>query len=55
VQYYVGRIAVFFIAPLYFFIARLLFYRVHNLKEIRRQCAEELSGTKAPGLFAPII
>ncbi|MEN6487300.1 MAG: lysophospholipid acyltransferase family protein [Smithella sp.] len=48
VQYYVGRIAVFFIEPLYFFIARLLFYRVHNLKEIRRQCAEELSRHKGP-------
>ena len=34
--------------PLYFFIARLLFYRVHNLKEIRRQCAVELSRHKGP-------
>ncbi|MEQ8151845.1 MAG: lysophospholipid acyltransferase family protein [Smithellaceae bacterium] len=50
-QYHIGRITVFFIAPLYFFIARLLFYRVHNLKEIRRQCAGELSRHKGPWII----
>ncbi len=48
VQYFIGRITIFFIAPLYFLITRLLFYRVHNIKEIRRQCAEELSKHKGP-------
>jgi len=43
VQNFLGRIAVLIIAPLYFFIAKILFYRVMNLKEIRRQCANEFA------------
>lgn len=50
VQYFIGRAAVIFIASLYFFIARILFYRVRNLREIRRQCAVELSRHKGPWL-----
>lgn len=51
VQNIVGRIAIIAIAPLYFLAARILFYRVHNLREIRRQCAEEFSRHKGPWII----
>ena len=51
VQNLVGRITIIFIAPLYFFGARILFYRVRNLKEIRRQCAAEFSRHKGPWII----
>jgi 1-acyl-sn-glycerol-3-phosphate acyltransferase len=46
VQNILGRIAILIIAPLYFFIAKILFYRVQNLKEIRRQCVSEFARHK---------
>jgi len=46
-----GRMAVIFIAPFYFFVAKILFYRVKNLKEIRRRCAEEFSRHKGPWII----
>jgi len=45
-QSFIGRLTVIIIAPLYFLASRIFFYRVHNLKEIRRQCAEEFSRHK---------
>ncbi|PKN76589.1 MAG: hypothetical protein CVU52_04155 [Deltaproteobacteria bacterium HGW-Deltaproteobacteria-10] len=51
VQNFIGRITVIFIAPLYFLGARILFYRVRNLREIRRQCAEEFSRHKGPWII----
>lgn len=51
VQNFLGRIAVLIIAPLYFFIAKILFYRVMNLKEIRRQCANEFARHKGPWII----
>jgi hypothetical protein len=47
-QNVLGRVAIFLIAPLCFFIVRILFYRIRNLREIRRQCAEEFAGHKGP-------
>ena len=46
-----GRIAITIIAPLYFLIVRILFYRVRNLKDIRRQCTEEFSRHKGPWII----
>lgn len=37
-----GRIAVLLLAPLYFLAFRLMFYRVRNLREIRRRCFQEM-------------
>lgn len=51
VQYIIGYITIIVIAPLYFLITRILFYRVRDLKEIRRQCAEELSRHKGPWII----
>ncbi len=48
VQNFLGRIAMLIIAPLYFFITKILFYRVKNLKEIRRQCANEFDRHNGP-------
>ena len=50
-QNIIGRITIVFIAPLYFFGARILFYRVRDLREIRRQCAEEFSRHKGPWII----
>ena len=50
-QEFLGRMAIFFIAPFYFLIARILFYRVRNLQEIRRQCDIEFSRHKGPWII----
>lgn len=42
-QNVIGRISIFILAPLYFFATKLFFYRVRDLKEIRRRCAEEFA------------
>jgi hypothetical protein len=47
-QNILGRLAIFFVAPFYFFVARLLNYRVRNLRELRRQCAAEFASHKGP-------
>lgn len=39
-----GRIAILVLAPLYFIAARIMFYRVKNLKDIRRRCFAEIAG-----------
>src|SRR5512145_3204568 len=46
-----GRLAIFLIAAFYFFIARALFYRVRNLREIRRQCFAEFEKHKGPWII----
>ncbi len=51
VQYIIGYLTIIVIAPLYFLITRILFYRVRNVREIRRQCAVELSRHKGPWII----
>jgi hypothetical protein len=51
VQNFLGRLTIIIIAPLYFLIARILFYRVRDLKAIRRRCAEEFSRHKGPWII----
>lgn len=46
-----GRLAIFFIAPFYFCIAHALFYRIRNLKEIRRQCSEAFKKHEGPWII----
>jgi hypothetical protein len=50
-QNLLGRITILIIAPLYFFMAMIFFYRVRNLKEIRRQCAIEFSRHNGPWII----
>lgn len=45
-QNLIGRIAILVIAPLYFFATKIFFYRVRDLKEIRRRCAAEFAQHK---------
>ena len=45
-QKFIGRIAVLIIAPLYFLAAKVLFYRVRDLKGTRRRCAAEFNEHK---------
>ncbi len=45
-QNFIGQITVLVIAPLYFLAARILFYRVRDLKETRRRCAAEFKKHK---------
>jgi len=42
-QNLIGRTAIFILAPLYFLVFRIFFYRVKDLKEIRRRCAAEFA------------
>jgi hypothetical protein len=51
VQNVIGRLAVIIIAPLYFLGARILCYRVRNVREIRRQCAAEMARHKGPWII----
>lgn len=46
-----GRLTIIIVAPFYFLIAHILFYRVRNLKEIRRRCAEEFSRHSGPWII----
>jgi hypothetical protein len=50
-QNFLGRITILIIAPLYFFMAMIFFYRVRNLKEIRRQCVIEFSRHNGPWII----
>jgi hypothetical protein len=50
-QNVLGRVGIFLIAPFYFFIARVMFYRVRNLRKIRRQCQAEFSRHKGPWIM----
>lgn len=50
-QNFLGRITIIFIAPLYFFIVKILFYRVQKVKEIRRRCANEFTRHKGPWII----
>jgi len=45
-QNFLGRITILIIAPVYFFTVKVFFYRVKNLKEIRRRCAAEFAKHK---------
>ena len=45
-QNFIGRISILILAPLYFFAAKVFFYRVRDLKEIRRRCAAEFAKHK---------
>ncbi|HON58030.1 MAG TPA: lysophospholipid acyltransferase family protein [Smithella sp.] len=43
VQNGLGRMAILFLAPLYFLAFKVMFYRVGNLREIRRRCQAEIA------------
>ena len=45
-QNFIGRMAILILAPLYFLASRIFFYRVRDLKEIRRHCAAEFEKHK---------
>ena len=46
-----GRLAICIVAPVYFFMAHALFYRIRNLRGIRRQCAAEFAKHKGPWIM----
>jgi 1-acyl-sn-glycerol-3-phosphate acyltransferase len=45
-QNFIGRISILILAPLYFLASRIFFYRVRDLREIRRRCAAEFAKHK---------
>lgn len=51
VQDFMGRLTIIFIAPLYFLLASIFFYRVQNLREIRRQSNDEFAKHKGPWII----
>lgn len=46
-----GRISIFVLAPAYFLAAKIFFYRVRDLKEIRRRCADEFDRHQGPWII----
>jgi hypothetical protein len=50
-QEFIGRLTIIFIAPLYFLLTRILFYRVRDLREIRRQSTAEFAKHKGPWII----
>lgn len=51
IQDFMGRLTIVFIAPLYFLLARIFFYRIRNLREIRRQSTAEFAKHKGPWII----
>jgi len=51
VQDLIGRLSIFFIAPFYFLLTRIFFYRVRDLQEIRRQSNAEFAKHKGPWII----
>ncbi|HRT70948.1 MAG TPA: hypothetical protein P5308_06250, partial [Syntrophales bacterium] len=47
-QYWLGRVGVFILAPLYFLFIRLMGYRVRGLKALRAMCAREFERHEGP-------
>ncbi len=47
-QYRMGRVGVFILAPLYFLFIRLMGYRVRGLKALREMCAREFERHEGP-------
>jgi len=50
-QNFLGRLTIFLIAPFYFLAARVMFYRIRNLRKLRRRCAAEFSAHKGPWIM----
>jgi 1-acyl-sn-glycerol-3-phosphate acyltransferase len=51
VQDFIGRLCIVFIAPLYFSLTRIFFYRVRDIRKIRRQSAAEFAKHKGPWII----
>ena len=52
-QDFLGRVAIFFVAPLYFIAFRLLGYRMRDLRRIRRQARLAFRSHEGPWLICP--
>jgi len=50
-QNFLGRISIFILAPLYFLTAKIFFYRVRDLEQIRRRCADEFERHQGPWII----
>jgi hypothetical protein len=53
IQYALGRLAVLFMAPLVYLGVRLCGYRVRNLKNVRRTCAQLFKNHRGPWIICP--
>jgi hypothetical protein len=53
VQYAIGRLAVFFMAPFVYLCVKLCGYRVRDLKKIRRECAQLFENHRGPWIICP--
>ena len=51
IQYILGRIAVFVLAPFYFAAIRLMGYRVRNLRKIRQECSRHFRNHDGPWII----
>jgi hypothetical protein len=50
-QNFLGRISILILAPLYFLAAKIFFYRVRDLKAIRRRCTDEFDRHQGPWII----
>jgi len=52
-QEFLGRLAIFFVAPLYFIIIWCLGYRIRDLREFRAECRRAFRDHEGPWLMCP--
>lgn len=48
IQYAVGRLTAFILAPFYFAVIRLMGYRVRDVRRVRSECARHFAGHRGP-------
>lgn len=51
IQYILGQVAIFVIAPLYFAAIRLMGYRVRNVMKIRQECSRHFGDNEGPWII----
>jgi hypothetical protein len=51
IQYILGRVAVFILAPVYFLSLRLMGYRVRNVRKIRQECSRHFRNHEGPWII----
>jgi len=50
-QYFLGGVAIFLLAPLYFGFLRLRGYRIRDLRRLREECRIQMAGHEGPWLI----
>ena len=51
IQYILGRVAIFFLSPLYFAFIRLMGYRVKDIRKMRKECSRHYRDHEGPWII----